>query len=182
MKITLAGISGSGKSTISRHLETKFNLKRYNMGDLRRKMALERGMNIDEFNKLGEKESWTDKDVDDYQKTLGKKEENFVIDGRLSWHFIPESIKLFLKVDSKVGAQRIFDAKRESERAYLNVEEVEKEIASRIESDRKRYENIYGVDPYALEHYDIIIDTSNLSEEQMREEVEKAIREFEFKA
>ena len=179
MIITIAGLPGSGKSTISRYLEKKFGLKRYNIGDLRRKLALERGMTIDQLNKLGEREPWTDKDIDDFQKKVGKTEDNFVIDGRLSWFFIPNSIKLFLTVDLKVGAERIFRAKRKSEIKYNKVEDVLKEINERVAGDKKRYNELYGVDPYKIDHYDIIIDTSNLSEEETCQIVERAVRSFE---
>ena len=96
MIITINGTPGSGKSTVAKFLAKKLKLRHYSMCDLRRKMALEKGMTIDELNKIGEKEAWTDKDADNCQKKLGKKEDNFIIDGRLSWFFIPNQ-KMFWK-------------------------------------------------------------------------------------
>ena len=180
MRITIAGMPGSGKSTVSRFLEKKFGLKRYNMGELRRRMATERGMTVQELNKLGEKEAWTDKDVDDYQKNLAK-EDDFVIDGRLSWFFIPDSIKIFLKVDPKIGAERIFQEQRGEERGekkWKNAGEVERFNEERLKSDVKRYESLYHINPYKLENYDIIIDTSGMTIEEMNRTVEKAISKF----
>ncbi len=40
MIITIAGMPGSGKTTVAKILADKLNLKRYSMGDLRGKMAL----------------------------------------------------------------------------------------------------------------------------------------------
>ncbi len=94
--ISISGKAGSGKSTVSRLLAKNLGFRHYSMGDLRRKMAAGRGMTLAELNSLGEKEGFTDREVDEYQKKLGIKETNFVIDGRTSFHFIPHSVKYTL--------------------------------------------------------------------------------------
>lgn len=179
MIITINGTPGSGKSTIAKYLAKKLRLKHYSMGDLRRKMALEKGMTIDELNKLGEKEAWTDKDADNYQKKLGEKEDNFIIDGRLSWFFIPKSVKILVKSDLKRASKRIFLAKRSSEKAYKNSIEVLREMKGRIRSDVKRYRKYYGInDVYGIKNYDIIIDTSYLTIAEMNKAVLDAILSY----
>ncbi len=112
MIITISGQAGSGKSTVARMLAKKLGFKHYSMGDLRRKMALKKGITLAELNKLGEKEDFTDKDVDEHQKRLGEKEDNFVIDGRTSFHFIPHSVKVYLKAGIKERAKRVFQDER----------------------------------------------------------------------
>ena len=181
MIITIAGMSGSGKSTVGKFLAERLGLKKYSMGDLRRKMASDRGMTIAELNKLGEKEGWTDKDADDYQKNVLSKEDDFVIDGRLSWFFIPDSIKVFLDVDPKIGAERIFLEQRGAERGekkWKSVEEVEKFNEERLKSDIKRYEKLYGINPYNKENYDMIMDTSDMAIDEMNNNILKAIKKF----
>lgn len=163
MIITISGDPGSGKSTVRNLLAERLGLKKYSIGDLRGKMALDRGLNIDELNKLGEKKAFTDEDADEYQKKLGKEEDNFIIDGRLSYHFIPTSLKLFLKVDAHEGAKRIFGDKREDEAEADSVEEVEERVKKRIESDKKRYQKYYGLDYEKKDNYDLIIDTTKIS-------------------
>lgn len=177
MRITIAGMPGSGKSTAADFLARKFRLKRYGIGDLRRKMALERGMTLSELNRLGEKEMWTDKEMDEYQKKLAK-EDNFVIDGRLSWFFIPSSIKIFFNVNPKTGAERIFMAARKSERKYENASEVEKANKERIRSDMKRYKKLYGINPYEMKNHDILIDTSGMSIDEMNHAAFEAVKRF----
>lgn len=176
MIITISGNPGSGKSTIARLLSQKKGLKHYSMGDLRGKLALDRGITIDELNKLGETEDFTDKEVDEYQKKLGETEDNFVIDGRLSWYFIPQSIKIFLKVDLRVGAERIFKGvqehgERPDERRYESVDDVMNAIEERLASGKIRYQKWYGIDPTKEEHYDLILDSTGKTPEEVVDEV-----------
>ncbi|MBI2473155.1 AAA family ATPase [Candidatus Uhrbacteria bacterium] len=84
MIITITGIPGAGKSTIAKVLSKKLNVPWYSVGDLRGKMAKERGLTIDELNHLGETQDFTDKEVDQYQEKLGKEQDGFIMDGRLS--------------------------------------------------------------------------------------------------
>jgi len=116
MIITICGQAGSGKSSIARVLAKRLGYKHYSMGDMRRKMAAERGITLAEFNKLGEKEDFTDREVDEYQAQLGKKEDSFVVDGRTSWYLISQSVKVYLIADIKSRAKRVFRDERSVER------------------------------------------------------------------
>ncbi|MDP2629062.1 MAG: cytidylate kinase family protein [Nanoarchaeota archaeon] len=176
MIITLAGNEGSGKTTLAKLLAKELNYKFYSIGDLRGKMAQEKNMTIDELNKIGEKEDWTDKEVDNYQKTLGQKEDNFVIEGRLSWYFIPQSKKIFLKVDPKTGARRIFLDQREDEKKVATINSMIEYICERRQSDDKRYKKYYGVDINEKENYDLIIDTTNKTPQEILKEIIKYLK------
>lgn len=174
MIITISGLPGAGKTTAAKAIAKKLKIKQYSMGDLRGKMAMKRGMTIDEFNALGEKEAFTDKEADNFQKKLGQKEDNFIIDGRLSFHFIPNSIKIFLTIDEKEGAKRIFLEQRKDEKEYSSVEEVVAANRERMKSDKKRYEKYYSLNPFDEKLYDLVVDTTKLS----REEIVKKIVDF----
>lgn len=167
MIISISGVPGSGKTSVGKLLAERLDFKFYSMGGLRGKMALERGLTIDQLNALGEKESFTDTEVDDYQRELGKNEDGFVIEGRLSWHFIPHSFKIFLDCDPAEAARRIYEARRcETERSdepcYANVEEARAELDRRIASDVRRYEKYYGVDYRDPVNYDLVLDTTKM--------------------
>ncbi len=175
MIITIAGEAGSGKTTTGKSLARYLGYDFYSMGDLRGKIAAERGMTIDELNKLGEKEGWTDSIVDDYQKELGKKEDNFVIEGRLSWYFIPHSKKIFLDVAPMIGAYRIFLDPREDEKEASTIDDMIKYIEQRKKSDIKRYKKKPGVNPYDKQRYEIVIDTSLKKPEEVVKEILKRV-------
>ncbi|UCC91481.1 MAG: cytidylate kinase family protein [Candidatus Aenigmatarchaeota archaeon] len=182
MIITISGLPGSGKSSVAKLLAKRLKMKRYYMGEMRREIARKRGITLEELNRLGEKKEWTDKTVDDYQRELGKKEDNFIIEGRTSFFFIPNSIKIFLDVDIKTGAERIFKvienegANQRNEGDFKTIDEAEKAIRERIRSDRKRYKKYYGIDFLDRSHYDMVIDTTDLKISQV---VEKIIRMIE---
>lgn len=165
MIITISGTPGSGKSTVAKSLATKLKYKHYSGGDLRGKLAIELGITIDELNKLGEKDPSTDKKADEYIAKLGKQEDNFVIDSRLAWHFIPKSLKVFLTVDMKTAAERIFsDAKKKhrlDEPLYKTPADVEKAIMIRMKSDSLRYKKWYKLNYLDIKNYDLVIDTTN---------------------
>ncbi len=177
MIVTIGGRSGAGKTSAGRALAKKLGYKFYSMGDLRGKMALERGLTIDELNELGKKEIWTDKEVDEFQAKIGKTENNFVIEGWLSFYFIPNSFKVFLEVDPRVGAKRIFKNQRPDEPKQKTVLGVLRMIKKRMTESQKRYKKYYQVDCFDTKCYDLIIDTTNLTINQV---VNKIISELKI--
>ncbi|MBI4139206.1 cytidylate kinase family protein [Candidatus Uhrbacteria bacterium] len=167
MIISISGVPGSGKTSVAKILAERLGMNFYSMGGLRGKMAVERGLTIDELNALGEREAFTDNDVDDYQKKLGQIEDNFVIEGRLSWHFIPRSFKIFLTCDPHEAARRIYEARRQTddrtdEPAYQHVKATEEAVRKRVASDALRYQKYYGLDVHDPSQYDLVLDTTSM--------------------
>ena len=182
MIITISGNAGSGKTTIANIISKKLSLKSYYIGGLRRDIARDKGMTLEEYNKLGETDPSTDNDVDDYQKKLGETEDNFIIQGRTSFHFIPNSIKLFIHVDIDEGAKRIWgdiqkDPEKRNEGDLKSLEDVKTSMKNRLESDKKRYHKYYGIDAYDESNYDLVVDTTNLTSDQAVEQVLQFIKD-----
>ena len=176
MIISISGYPGSGKSTVRGILAMRLGYKEYSIGDLRGKLAIERGLTIDELNALGEIESWTDKDVDEYQRKLGEIEDNFVIDGRTSFYFIPNSFKVFLKVDVEEGARRIMMSHRPDEPFVDSLSKKVEQIKARVESDCRRYMQYYGVDMSDESVFDMVIDTTNQLPDKVADQILDAVK------
>jgi cytidylate kinase len=172
MIISLSGAPGSGKSTIAQLLADKFIWPRYYIGSIWREMAKKHGLDVEAYSKLNENNPDKDKEVDEYQRKLGKEQDNFIIEGRTSWYFIPHSLKIYLDVDPEEGAKRIFGSLQKknnrNEGTNLNSwQDVMIGNKNRTESDRKRYRKYYGIDVFNSKNYDFYLDTTNLSPKQV---------------
>lgn len=182
MKITISGFPGAGKTTIGQQLSKHYKIPFLTVGGFRRKMATDMNLTIDKLNKLGEKEPWTDKVADTFQKELNKIKGGFIFEGRLSWHFIPNSIKIFFIIKKDIAAKRIFQDQRSSEIKFKSPEEIIQYNKKRCEGDNKRYKEIYNIDNcYSPKNYDIIIDTTGLSKKQVFKKVIKEIRKYKLR-
>lgn len=169
MIITLAGLSGAGKTTIKNMLAERLGQKSYSMGDMRAEYAKEHGLTVDELIARDMKEGTADKLVDEFQTEIGKREDNFIIDGWMSWHFIPQSIKIFLDIDPREAAQRIFieqqkhPERRIDEHPYRDAADVEGTLRKRVLLNQERWKTLYHVDFLDKSQYDLVIDTTSLS-------------------
>jgi CMP/dCMP kinase len=166
MIISLAGRQGSGKTTVGKMLAEKLWFERFSTGDFMREMAMEKGMTLMELNTYSETDGGrVDAILDERQKKLGQEKDNFIIDARLAWHFIPRSFKVYLTVDDFIGASRIVwdsaNPLRHSTDVHASIDEAIQTTKARRESESKRYMSLYQVDNHDLSHYDLVIDTTN---------------------
>ena len=188
MIITITGYNGSGKSTLAKGIAKELGLKHYSAGDLLRQIAEEKGLSVIELHKRMEKDKSIDILLDERNKALGEKEGNFVLDGRLAWHFIPKSIKIFVKVDLKKAAERIYrdtvqgKKERKGELENTSVKKTFELLRKRMLMNKKRYKKLYGLDYLDEKNYDIVVDTSGSGIEETREKVLKEIRMLQKKS
>ena len=164
-------------------LSEKLGIPRYYMGQIFRDMAKERGLTLLEFRKICDADPSFDNKVDDYVVSLPKKQEDFIIESRTAWHFIPQSIKIYLKVDSRTAAERIFKGlseknNRGNEDANLDtLENIERSILQRRREDSERYFSLYGIEQDNEKNYDFVLDTTNMSIMDVFEKVISFINE-----
>ncbi len=176
MRITISGKAGTGKTTVAKLLAKKLKLAHYSIGDLMRTIAAEKGLSLLELNKLAEKDSSIDLELDNKLKELGKTKDNFVVDGRLTAFFIPNAdVRVFLDADDKVRAQRILKAKRQHEKSK-SLREALGNIKKREESEKKRYLKYYGVSYTDKKLYNCVIETTKMAPYQVVGHITKFAR------
>ena len=167
LKITLAGRPGSGKSSVAKELASRMGSDHISAGDFMRDMADERNVSVHVFSRMAEEDPAIDRAIDERSKTIGETKSSFVLDARLAWHFVPDSYKVFLDVDTDVAAARIFGDARTSESENVDLERTRRNTEHRAESETKRYALYYGVNYLDPSNYDLVIDTSNRTVEQV---------------
>lgn len=184
MIITISGVPGSGKSTVAGLVAKKLGFRHYSAGDFMREIAEKRGMSLLELGKAAEKDRSIDRELDERTVQLGKREDDFVMDSRLAYHFIPGSFKVFLEVDATEAAKRVFgDIKKNKE--GRRVEKESKTLAAtlaaikkRRKSEELRYKKYYNLNPYDEKQYDLVIDTTKATPDKVVEKVVAAVKKF----
>jgi len=182
MIISFNGDEGSGKSTIAKKVAEALDYPRHYMGQIFRDMAKKGGLTLVEYLKLGESDPNIDKEVDDYLLNLAKAQDDFVIESRTAWHLIPNSLKIYLKVSEEEGAGRIFKQLQEENfrnegKKFDSLEGVLENNRRRRETDDLRYKKYYGINIRDPKNYDLFLDTTKLTREEVFERVMNFIKE-----
>lgn len=168
--ISITGGLGSGKSSTAKLVAERLGYKHYSAGDFFRNIGIKLGISVNEVSKRAEIDFEIDKMTDDEVRKVGEMEK-VVIDSRLAFHFIPKSFKVYLDLPPEIAKERILKnikentLRKQSEKAE-NADEVYEKILHRLESEKKRYKEYYGVVHTDMRNYDLVIDTdkNNLEE------------------
>jgi cytidylate kinase len=165
-KISLTGDLGSGKSHVSRLLSKALGYKIISTGVIQREIAEKMNMTTLELNEYTKTHPEIDDEIDGTITHMQSLKESFIFDSRLAWHFAPESFKVYLSVDPEEAAKRIFNDTRTSE-TYETVEDAMQKIQARRKSELIRFKEYYGIDYGNLSNYDLVINTSNITPEEV---------------
>lgn len=176
--ITIAGKLGSGKSSTAKLVAKELSYKHYSTGDFMRSIANDRGISLADLSVIAETDDSIDKALDDHNLEIGKMED-IVLDSRLGFHFIPESFKVFLELDAETASERILEDRKvnpnrhtEATGTFDTKESIIEKINTRLQSERKRYKELYGIeDQTDHNNFDLIIDTSKTPLEEVSKKI-----------
>lgn len=170
MHISLAGRLGSGKSTVAGILCKRYGFEHIYTGEILRSIAAERGISALELNQLMESDDTIDRMIDDRTTKISREraDDKILFDSRMAWHFAEKSFKVYLFVPTEVSAKRIMgDGTRGSVESYTDIADAIAKIEARMASESLRYKEFYGVDNQDLGNYDLIINTTSISPEEV---------------
>ncbi|MBE5741009.1 MAG: hypothetical protein E7351_00525 [Clostridiales bacterium] len=179
MIITITGKPCSGKGTVSKIFCQKYNFQYMCTGDMFRQFAKEYGFdNILDF-QHDERVKIIDNLVDNRTIEIGKTrlDENIVLDSRLAWHFIPNSFKVFIDIDWETAGKRLISANRDSEKVS-SLDEAITALKNRWHTENDRYQELYSTDNLNSKNYDFIIDSANLTPEEIAEKIYENYKKF----
>lgn len=181
--ITIAGMAGSGKTVNAKLLAGLLSFDHYSMGDMQRATAERKGITLAELGEIQKRDPTLDREIDQEQQSLGREKNNFVIDSRLGWYFIPQSFRVFLKVPQEIAVERIWKDMLKNPGRQVELhgskEELSQSLLERVQCEKERYQIQYGIeDHYDESHFDITIDTSKHSIEEVTAIIQEAYEKW----
>lgn len=163
--ITISGKPGSGKSSTADKVAELLGYTRHSSGDMVRSILKQNRMTLEEYNRQAATDHDLDAKVDEQLRDL-REQNDIIVDSRLGFYWIPESFKVYLDLDLDTATARIFkDTVSNSARSSVgtsssSLSEVSRQVRERMLAEQNRFRMLYGVDPYATNHFDFVIDTS----------------------
>lgn len=177
--ISLAGDLASGKGTVSEILIKELGYGIYRNGEYARKLAKDMGLDITSFNAYLAEHPEIDLQIEKSASEYAKDHNEFIIDARLGWYAVPESFKIYLRVDIDVAAQRAFnDSKRKSTENFATVEEQKADMQKRYKLENERYFKLYNVHKDDMSNYDLVIDTTNKKPDEVAQLIINEYKEW----
>lgn len=166
--ITITGDHASGQGTLSNNLQAKLNYEIYRNGQYVRNLAKEKGMSIIEFQTYLNEHPDLDREVERSAANYASTRDCLIIDAKLGWYAIPESFKVYLKVDIDVAVKRAFeDASRKNTEPFASIEEAKEKILYRHKEETNRWQEEYGVNRDDMSNYDLVLDTTMLTPDEV---------------
>lgn len=162
MIVAIAGPIGVGKSTVAKLLAQQLGYRYISGGEVFHDIARQRGISVTDVNKLAERDSSLDHEVDRRQRELAQRGD-CVVESRLSGWMVEADLKVWLKAPSQIRAERV--AAREGR----SVAAAEAELVERERSEWARYEQLYRINVDDLSPYHLVIDTTKWSAEAIAE-------------
>lgn len=181
MQITFSGRLGSGKSTVCAILRDKYGYEIYSTGTVQRKAAEEMGIDTLELNKRMKENPELDHVIDDAVVKLSRERagDDIVFDSRMAWHFAENTFKVYMYVDPKVAGERVFNANRGNVETYSSPEEAAEKLMERAMEENRRFKEIYGVDNLDFNNYDLIVDSTFATPEEIASTIVENAKEYE---
>lgn len=172
--VAISGPPGSGTTTAARILSQQTGLIYRNTGAIFREMAQERGMSLADFGQFVAENPDVDRELDARQLAYAQAG-NVILEGRLAGFVVKSQPLAALAVH--VDAPLEVRVQRLSNRDGLDLEQALKTNALREELERKRYLDVYGYDLNRLDIYDLVLDSSQLSPQQIVDRILSALRQ-----
>jgi cytidylate kinase len=164
--IAIAGGIGTGKSTLARNIASKLGWQYVSSGEYFREWHEKQHIPLEESEKVPEE---MDIHFDNEIKHRMQEEDNVVFEAHLAQTF---------KVLCTATDEEAF--KRAAIRDGISLEEELEKAKQRRQSHIEKFKRLYGVDDHlSKEYFDLVVDTTTLSKEEVLEEVLRALKKHD---
>jgi predicted cytidylate kinase len=155
--ITLAGLPGSGTSTVGREVAARLGLDHLDGGSVFRALAAEAGMSLAEFAAVAEGDDRIDRALDD-RLTERARAGDVLLESRLSAWLVTRAglpaLRVLLECDEVERARRVAGRDGHDPEAAVAVNR------AREASERARYLAYYDIDVADTSVYDLVLDST----------------------
>ena len=155
LTVTVSGLSGSGKTTVSRYLAKMLNLRYFSPGMIIREEAKKNNMKLADF---------TRKNHDSLQMMVDKKvlelasSGGYILDGRVTGWVAGDYADIRLFITAPPGERYM----RISGREKISLDDAKSVTLRRDNNDARTYKNLYNIDLFDISIYTLIVDTTGL--------------------
>lgn len=170
-KITIFGLSGTDTRPVGKMLAESLGYTFLSSEQLFKRKADELGIEFSKFEEFCRRNPKYNLNLDRSIAEFGRNNDNFVMESRLAYHFIPDSKKVKLICSYYSRIRRVADKhKMPFSIASKKTNEIESSAA-------KRHRKFYGIKKLAPDNkFDLIIETTRMSTSEI-----VAIIIFKFK-
>ena len=169
MLISITGRLGSGKSTVCNIMKERYGFEIFSTGTINREYARRLGITTLELNKRLNEDPSLDHEIDGTVTKLSeeRKDDKLIFDSRMAWHFAKNTFKIFLTIEPMEAARRVMLNQRGEEERYTDVDDACAKLVERSKVERDRFVDIYGVDYYDYNNFNIVVDTTSRTPEEI---------------
>jgi cytidylate kinase len=171
MRILLSGLSGTGSTTAARRIAGDLGLRYVYGGQIFRNLAAERGISLEELAESLERDLEAEREIDDRLIDAGKGDSVLIESRTIGWLFPRElpALRIWLTCDLAERLQRV-ERRENHPRSREN-------LLRRESSDNRRYLHLYGIEPEDFSPFDLVLDTTDMSVDEVVDEIESFVRE-----
>ncbi|MGH2447208.1 MAG: (d)CMP kinase [Chloroflexota bacterium] len=169
MRLLLSGLSGTGSTTAARRIASDLDLRYIYGGQIFRDLAHEHNRSLEELVEALEHDPSLERDIDRRLIEAGMQDDTLIEGRTMGWLFprdVP-AFRIWLTCHLEERLRRV-QGREHHPRSPEN-------LLRREASDNRRYEALYDIQPDDFSPFDLVIDTTHLSVDEVVLHIESFI-------